>query len=577
MSPMKAAVKRGKKKKKGITVDLKKTICKEYINGARIVDLARKYERNKSTIATIVKKRDVFVDADVAKGVKYLRKGREKILDQVEKMLPVWIQEKQLAGDIMSDSDICDKARCLHANLSREDPGGSTDDHFKASRGWFEKFKRRTGLLRVDPRIQAVSPGKAAAEEFVEHFADFIDNGGFVPQQVFSCDDTGLYWKKMPKRTYITALETGLPGHTVMKDRLTLLVCANASGDRRVKPLLVYHSETPRVFKRWNVIKDTLSVMWRANKKAWLTRQIFTEWLNCVFGPTVKKYLLDEGLPLKAVLVMDNSPVHPPYMEDVLLEEFSFITLKFLPPNLTLDKLVVDSFKKEYTKALFQRCFDVTSDTRLALRDFWNDHFNILTCIGLIDKAWNGVARTTLIATWRKLWPGYVAECDVEGSEPSSAVEEIVSLGNTIGLVMDERDVEELLEEHQVELTPDELLCLHLEQHKQALEELSSGVEEEAVVEIPSAEIKDMCGWWENIQGFVLSTFPDKAVASRTLNLFNDNIMGHYRHILKRRQKRVSLNMFLVQQEPSEAQSDLGPMIVKTIKKEEEEDYLFEQ
>ena len=35
------------------------------------------------------------------------------------------------------------------------------------------------------------------------------------------------------------------------------------------------------------MIKSKLCVMWRANKKAWVTRQIFNEWMNEVFGPRV--------------------------------------------------------------------------------------------------------------------------------------------------------------------------------------------------------------------------------------------------------------------------------------------------
>jgi len=101
-------------------------------------------------------------------------------------------------------------------------------------------------------------------------------------------DETGLFWKKMPRRTYITREEKSMPGHKPMKDRLTLLLCGNASGDFKVKPLLIYHSENPRAFKANNVIKGRLPVIWRSNTKAWLTRQICTEWVHEVFGPVVK-------------------------------------------------------------------------------------------------------------------------------------------------------------------------------------------------------------------------------------------------------------------------------------------------
>ena len=101
--------------------------------------------------------------------------------------------------------------------------------------------------------------------------------------------------------------------------------------------------------------------MWRSNAKAWVTRVLFVDWVNHAFGPAVKRYLLDNDLPLKALLLMDNAPAHPPGLEDNLLEEFNFIKVMFLPPNTTpvrqpMDQQVIANFKKRYTKELFRRC-----------------------------------------------------------------------------------------------------------------------------------------------------------------------------------------------------------------------------
>jgi len=106
-------------------------------------------------------------------------------------------------------------------------------------------------------------------------FKKIIEDGGFILQQVFNCVETGLFWKRMPHRTYITKEETTLPGHKLMKNQLSLLFCANAAGDRKVKPRLVYHSENPRTFK--NIRKNRLGILWHSNHKSWVTRSLFSK------------------------------------------------------------------------------------------------------------------------------------------------------------------------------------------------------------------------------------------------------------------------------------------------------------
>ena len=110
-----------------------------------------------------------------------------------------------------------------------------------------------------------------------------------------------------------------------MKDRLTLWMCGNASGDFKVKPLLVYNSNNPRVLKWNNVMKSKLPVMWRVNTKAWVTQIFFTEWMHEVISPIVKKYLQEKWLPLKCLMFLDNAPAHPPGLEEDLVKEFDFI------------------------------------------------------------------------------------------------------------------------------------------------------------------------------------------------------------------------------------------------------------
>ncbi|XP_035205544.1 tigger transposable element-derived protein 1-like [Stegodyphus dumicola] len=236
--------------------------------------IANAYGRNQSTISTIIKNKEAIKASKSAKGVTTFS-YRTALNDKMETLLLMWIKEKEIAGDTITQAAICHKATAIFEDLAKaqRDEGGegtSTQEAptFKASHGWFERFKKRSGIHNVVRHGEAASADEKATQEFIEAFKKLILDEGCIPQQVFNCDETGLFWKKMPRRIYITEEEKKLPGHKSMKDRLTLALCANASGDLKIKPLLVYHSENPRAFKAHNVSKDTLAVFWRSNAKA---------------------------------------------------------------------------------------------------------------------------------------------------------------------------------------------------------------------------------------------------------------------------------------------------------------------
>ncbi|XP_005008025.1 tigger transposable element-derived protein 1-like [Cavia porcellus] len=515
----------------------------------RVAEIARFYKKSTSTICTILKKKEEIRGLDAAKGVTRISKQRPRVLEDVEKLLLVWINEKQVAGDTMTENFICEKAKALYTDLTSKLPHTSAgnEDGFKASRGWFDNFKRRSGFCSIVKLREARSLNAKAAEAFAAEFQKLMVTECYLPEQVFNCNEMGLFWKKMPKRTYITAGGNAVPCHEPIKDRLTLLFCANASGDFKVKPLLVYHSKNTPAFKTCKVQKSQFNIIWRSNSKALVTRIFFIEWVNEVFGPAVKKYLVEKNLPVRALLVMDNAPAHPPGFENDLLEELKFIKIKFLPPNTTpilqpVDQQVILNFK-----ALFQQCFEVTKGTNLTFQEFWK-HFHIVNCLKIIDKTWDGVTKRTLNSAWRKLWPDCVLGHDLEGlahEQELPVIDEIVSLGKTMGLEVNEDDIQELIEEHGKELTTEELMDLHREQQQKVMEKSSSAEEEEKNGE-ETLTIRKICKMWETVKNFVEKDHPNEAVAGRAVNLFNDSAMSHFHKILKRKQKQVSLNRFLV-------------------------------
>ena len=99
-----------------------------------------------------------------------------------------------------------------------------------------------------------------------------------------------------------------------------------------------------------------------------MTRSLFSDWVIEVFGPTVHDKLREKDLPLMVT-------AHPPNLMEELSDEFSFMKVHFLPPNMMpllqpTDQQVIANFKKLYTKARFRKCFEATSSSDVTQKDF---------------------------------------------------------------------------------------------------------------------------------------------------------------------------------------------------------------
>ena len=72
-------------------------------------------------------------------------------------------------------------------------------------------------------------------------------------EHIYNIDETGLFFKLLPRRTYISASEDrkSLRGVKAMKakDRITALVCTNAMGTQKLPMAIIGTAKQPRCFK----------------------------------------------------------------------------------------------------------------------------------------------------------------------------------------------------------------------------------------------------------------------------------------------------------------------------------------
>ncbi|GFX39186.1 tigger transposable element-derived protein 1 [Trichonephila clavipes] len=160
-----------------------------------------------------IKKNEAAIRKSVISGTKLSTKfasyTRDVLLERTERAIAIWIEEQVQRRIPVSGYLIQEKA--LNETCATADEGG--------------------------------------AKIFPEELAKIIEHGDYSADQVFNADETGLYWKKLPNRTYIAKDEKTASEHKASKDRVTLLLCSNASGDRMLKPLLINKSLRPRALK----------------------------------------------------------------------------------------------------------------------------------------------------------------------------------------------------------------------------------------------------------------------------------------------------------------------------------------
>ncbi|XP_070612805.1 tigger transposable element-derived protein 1-like [Erythrolamprus reginae] len=220
-----------KKSRKMLTIKEKIELLDMLKAGRSNVDVGRHYGINESTVRYIRKdEKKIRQTSQITfnKAAKRMVTPRNKRLMKMEAALSVWVQDCRKKSIALDTNTIRTKAQQLYNRLEdteggdadegnadegagdSEDPQPSTSSAssapatFTASKGWFEKFQRRYGLKSVSLHGEAASADTGAAENFVQRtFKDLIAEGGYLPEQVFNMDETGLFWKRMPSRTFL--------------------------------------------------------------------------------------------------------------------------------------------------------------------------------------------------------------------------------------------------------------------------------------------------------------------------------------------------------------------------------------
>ena len=190
------------RKRQAISMETKVAIIKRLDGGDKMVNVARAYGLNHSTVGTIYKSKDKIMEhvkSAVPMQSMIISKKRGKIVEEMEKLLSVWILHHQRRRETLSLSLIQEKALSLFEDLKAKAGESAADETFGASHRWFQRFKKRANLHHVTTAGEAASADKEAAKKFPATLKAIIDEGGTRPNKFSMWTRPACFGRKCQK------------------------------------------------------------------------------------------------------------------------------------------------------------------------------------------------------------------------------------------------------------------------------------------------------------------------------------------------------------------------------------------
>lgn len=209
----------------------------------------------------------------------------------------------------------------------------------KFSNGWLEAFKKRHNVYRRIRHGEAAQVDREALEEQLKKLHLICEE--YNLRDIYNMDETGLFWKAMPDRTLSS--ETVIGGKRA-KSRITANFCVNADGSDKLPIWFIGQYNKPHCFRGINI--NNFDMIWKSNKKAWMTGAIFSEWLIWFNRRMINR---------KVLLLIDGFSAHQTGIDltDDLNHALTNVRIEFLPANATsvcqpLDQGIIRTWKAYY-------------------------------------------------------------------------------------------------------------------------------------------------------------------------------------------------------------------------------------
>eukprot|EP00731_Ephydatia_muelleri_P031162 Em0022g676a len=355
------------RKKRAIVASVKHEIIAKIERGERQSSICRELSLSKTTVNNIWRNRKKLKQSLESAGFSIdCKRLRTSNHSDVDAALLVWFKQARSTNIPVSGPLLLEKATVLARALGNKS--------FTATAGFIDRWKKRHCIIMKKVSGEA---GSVVDEDTRPWLNEILPQllSQYMPEDVYNADETGLFYKLKPDKSLCFKNEK-CTGGKKSKERLTALVVASMAGEKL--PLFVIgKSKTPRCFKG----VKTLPLEYTANAKAWMTGDIFSNWLN-----KWNRNLSSNNRHI--LLVIDNCSAHP---HDLNLTN---IRIVFLPPNTTAklqpcDQGIIQSLKVHYRHQLLKKVVQ-SMDSGVELK------ITVLDAMQWLKFAWDKVTPETI-------------------------------------------------------------------------------------------------------------------------------------------------------------------------------------
>ena len=218
----------------------------------------------RSTISSILKEKDKWLSFPMQGSIDSTR-DRSCQEPLLESALSMWFNDVRTKNLPVNSDMIIENAKKFGRELGVVG--------FSYSNGWLERYKKRHGILLHKVHGESNEVNLADVEKSREELRCIISEYELI--DVYNMDETGLFYRLEPDAT----LATGpVKGKKKNKEQITVALCANATGMDKQKPLLIARTARPRCFGK--DFDPIVYAIYCYNEKAWMTSDLFTEWLE---------------------------------------------------------------------------------------------------------------------------------------------------------------------------------------------------------------------------------------------------------------------------------------------------------